>query len=368
MAYYINIFSPETYLAYSESNREISGFRERRSKTAANVRPGDKLICYITKLSRWVGVLEVCSDFFLDDHPIFVPANDPFVVRFHVSPKVWLEPETGIPIGSDVCWERLSFTRGLRRNSKGWTGMVRSSLIKLSEEDGRCLEELLIAQAAAPQSYPLTAADRKKLSPSVINSASGPIAVSVPDEEDTPSERRRTETEHTRMQASLAKIGESMGFRIWLPAGDRQRVLEQWRPVSGDTLLAQLPLNYDTVTLKTIAYIDVLWIRRNSIVRAFEVEHSTSIYSGLLRMADLMSLQPNMLIKAHIVAPSSRRAKVFREISRPVFALMEKGPLFESCSFLSYDAIQTIAAERYLSHMNDSILEDYEEYAQESDF
>jgi hypothetical protein len=38
-------------------------------------------------------------------------------------------------------------------------------------------------------------------------------------------------------------------------------------------------------------------------VRAFEVEHTTAIYSGLLRMADLLSLVPNMDIKLHIVAP-----------------------------------------------------------------
>ncbi|WAC12526.1 hypothetical protein [Dyadobacter pollutisoli] len=64
-------------------------------------------------------------------------------------------------------------------------------------------------------------------------------------------------------------------------------------------------LNYDTITLRTIENIDVLWIKGRSIVRAFEVEHTTSIYSGILRMADLMALQPNLDIGAHIVAPPS---------------------------------------------------------------
>jgi hypothetical protein len=47
-------------------------------------------------------------------------------------------------------------------------------------------------------------------------------------------------------------------------------------------------------------------------------------------MADLLALQPNMDIKLHIVAPEAKRDKVFREIRRPVFALLEKGPLAES--------------------------------------
>ena len=41
--------------------------------------------------------------------------------------------------------------------------------------------------------------------------------------------------------------------------------------------------------------------------RAFEVEHTTAIYSGLLRMADLLALQLNMQIRLHLVAPEERR-------------------------------------------------------------
>jgi len=57
--------------------------------------------------------------------------------------------------------------------------------------------------------------------------------------------------------------------------------------------------------------------------KSFEVEHTTSIYSGILRMADLMALQPNLNIRAHIVAPFDRKDKVLQEISRPVFAFLE---------------------------------------------
>lgn len=132
-------------------------------------------------------------------------------------------------------------------------------------------------------------------------------------------------------------------------------------------LLEILPLNYDDVTIKTIENIDVIWVKGRSIVRAFEVEHTTSIYSGILRMADLMALQPNLNISAHIVAPIERKEKVLREISRPVFAFLETRPLIESCSFLSYESIASLSSETKLIHMNDSVLEDYSEYAEEAD-
>gem|GEM_PF-5027383 len=47
-------------------------------------------------------------------------------------------------------------------------------------------------------------------------------------------------------------------------------------------------------------------------------------------MADLLALQPNMKIKLHIVAPPAKRDKVFQEIRRPVFSLLESGTGEES--------------------------------------
>ena len=48
--------------------------------------------------------------------------------------------------------------------------------------------------------------------------------------------------------------------------------------------------------MNTIELIDVLWLQGNAIVAAFEVESTTSIYSGLLRMSDLVAMQPNLNI------------------------------------------------------------------------
>ncbi|MGQ9561735.1 MAG: hypothetical protein ACUVWA_14655, partial [Candidatus Oleimicrobiaceae bacterium] len=77
-----------------------------------------------------------------------------------------------------------------------------------------------------------------------------------------------------------------------------------------------------------------------------------------------LALQPNMDIKLHIVAPSERREKVFQEIRRPVFSLLEKGPLAESCTFLSYDSVRELAREKHLAHLSDDVLDEYAEEAE----
>ena len=66
-------------------------------------------------------------------------------------------------------------------------------------------------------------------------------------------------------------------------------------------------MNYDENTLDTIREIDVLWLKGRSMARAFEVEHTTAIYSGLLRMADLLELQPNMQSTTHSRARGEAR-------------------------------------------------------------
>ena len=160
------------------------------------------------------------------------------------------------------------------------------------------------------------------------------------------------------------KLARAWACRSGIPRADRTAVVTEWK---GDhpPPLERLPLNYDETTLRTIEQIDVLWLKGRSIRRAFEVEHTTSVYSGILRMADLLALQPNMDIRLHIVAPLARREKVLQELRRPVFSLLERGPLFESCTYLSYDSLRELAKQPNLAHLKESVLEDYEEGAEE---
>jgi len=193
------------------------------------------------------------------------------------------------------------------------------------------------------------------------------IAVSVPEDSVTPEEAdvppEAEARESIRVQALIASIGISMGLSIWIPRADRAAVLKELNG-SSSQVLERLPLNYDDTTLRTIEHIDVLWLRGRSIARAFEVEHTTAVYSGILRMADLLALQPNMDINLHIVAPLARREKVFSEIRRPVFSLLDKGPLAESCTYLSYDSLREVASQKHLAHLSDRVLDEYAEEAE----
>jgi len=251
---------------------------------------------------------------------------------------------------------------------------------ELLELDDRQLDDKLLElrnrlQAEQPSALldfyeePLKArwsADRK------IKTAAGEVTVTVPGNDEEPEDKqgataegKHPEARHSiQIQAKLARIGAVMGFKVWIPRPDRTRVKELLQEKHREALIEDLPLNYDNTTLDTIELIDVIWLKRRSIVRAFEVEHTTAVYSGLLRMADLLALQPNMDIRLHIVAPEERREKVFREMNRPVFSLLDRGPLSDSCTFISYESINLINDMEYLAHTNDSIIDEHEESAE----
>src|SRR4051812_28445060 len=110
MTYYLDLFTPETWEAFRAHGGTVSGFRERQRRSADRLKPGDIFLCYLVRLSRWCGVLEVVSGPTMDATPLFSDP-DPFVVRFEVRPRILLEVEQSIPTYDPGLWHSLSFTK-----------------------------------------------------------------------------------------------------------------------------------------------------------------------------------------------------------------------------------------------------------------
>jgi type II restriction enzyme len=125
------------------------------------------------------------------------------------------------------------------------------------------------------------------------------------------------QSSHTDMQGVIRDLGLSLGFDVWIANNDRGRSYRGSELSSG--CLGAWPL----VASDSVKLIDVVWFEKGqpTVAAAFEVEHSTSIYSGIMRMLDLV-LSPINLASApiFIVAPDARREDVFTQWRRPAFA------------------------------------------------
>jgi len=76
-------------------------------------------------------------------------------------------------------------------------------------------------------------------------------------------------------------------------------------------------------SIETIRLIDVIWIEKGSrdVAAAFEVEHSTSIYSGIVRMLDLaLGVEGATARNFFLVAPDDREGDVRAQFARPAFS------------------------------------------------
>lgn len=138
---------------------------------------------------------------------------------------------------------------------------------------------------------------------------------------------------HVKIQSGLIRLGRAEGCSVWVPPNDRN--LSYKGESFHSATLERLPnFGFDENTRRIVQNIDVLWLTRNVIHRAFEVESTTSIYSGLLRLNDLVLAQPNNQIRLFVVAPSGRRGKVFNQLIRPSFRV-----LADQCEFLSFEMV-----------------------------
>lgn len=126
--------------------------------------------------------------------------------------------------------------------------------------------------------------------------------------------------EHSEMQSHLARLGESLGYTVWIARNDHKR---EWNGIKlGEHSIDNLELpGLSQHTAQTIALIDVLWLdSAGQVVSAFEVEKSTSIYSGILRLHDLaLSVAGEVPVRLFLIAPDKREKEIRAQLLRPAF-------------------------------------------------
>lgn len=167
-----------------------------------------------------------------------------------------------------------------------------------------------------------------------------PAARPTDQQTDEPPGTKTADRAHVKIQSGLIQLGRAEGCSVWVPPNDRS-LSYKGRSFASATLDRLPNFGFDETTRRIVQNIDVLWLIRNVIHRAFEVESTTLIYSGLLRLNDLVLAQPNNQIALFVVAPTERREKVFNQLIRPSFQALAR-----RCEFLSFervdDAVQRV--------------------------
>jgi len=156
-------------------------------------------------------------------------------------------------------------------------------------------------------------------------------------------------SKHTKIQGILAELGKSLGCTVWIARNDHLNKYknQQLGKLISKTFPLIVPQDFPQKTEKIIQLIDVIWFRKQfqQIEAAFEVECTTSIYSGLLRMADLsLCLKRGLLAynapdcPCYIVLPKAKKRLFEKQLGRPIFQELQ---IFKLCKAINIEDIES---------------------------
>lgn len=145
--------------------------------------------------------------------------------------------------------------------------------------------------------------------------------------------------EHTKIQWYLIQLGLKHNYDVYVAKNDRHREYNGQR--LGDECIENLNLTgFSEAAMGIIEYVDVIWLDGDYIVKMFEVESTTSIFSGILRMTDFVVKVRNLAVNMYIAAPSDDEDKVRREMERPTFQRVLEPAEYCSLQYISFEDVR----------------------------
>lgn len=139
--YFLGLFTARSWTEFKANGAQVMGFTEKKVTAAARLLPGDRLLCYLTKRSTFVAILEVTGPSYQDSKPIWTDGL--FPVRLPVKVVSELSPLAGLPV--HLLLGKLSFLPGPAMPNN-WTVHVRSSPRPWKAEDGLAVVQALQAR------------------------------------------------------------------------------------------------------------------------------------------------------------------------------------------------------------------------------
>ncbi len=139
--YWLCLFNQATWQEFCAAGGTVMGFPETRRNTVQRLKPGDYCLGYMTGVSKWMAVLEVTSDPYVD-HETKIWQQATFPCRVKVKVIDHLDAETGVPA--------LSLSKEMhlfdRLKSPHWGLLFRAAPKELHPQDGELIVRTIAAQ------------------------------------------------------------------------------------------------------------------------------------------------------------------------------------------------------------------------------
>jgi hypothetical protein len=144
--YWLLVGTPENYAKTAALGWSLAGVKSRHRKKAERMRPGDKIIFYLTRVKAFGSIVTITSTYTEDATPIWQSEKPgelyPFRVR--TEPDIILSVDEALPAEGIVA--SLEYTK--RWPAEHWTLAFQGNVHILNDHDYRHLRALIAARAA----------------------------------------------------------------------------------------------------------------------------------------------------------------------------------------------------------------------------
>lgn len=134
---------------------------------------------------------------------------------------------------------------------------------------------------------------------------------------------------HTEIQGMIIEIGNMKGFDTYTP--DKSKIFVN-KELGNIATIKECPgFTYEKI-IQSVKFCDVIWFNpRGFPERLFEVEDSTDFRGSLVKFTELQDFKASF----NLVAPSERKTKYDREVSKSAFK-----SIVDRCHFVDYVDIE----------------------------
>lgn len=137
------VSSPENFEISCKRGFDIAGMKSRHRKKAERVRPGDKIIFYLTGVMAFGGTAEVTSTYYEDTRKVWECSDErkgeSYPFRFAIRPELIADPADSVKVVDLL--KKMKFVRS--HKPEHWRLAFQGNVHILPEEDYKTIKDAL---------------------------------------------------------------------------------------------------------------------------------------------------------------------------------------------------------------------------------
>jgi hypothetical protein len=142
--YWIVVGSPDNFARTAEHGFSVQGLKSRHRKKAERMKPGDKIVYYLTGLKAFGGIATITSPYF-ESHERIWESSDPKKAVEDYPFRVEIAPEIVLPVADAIPAEPIARQMAYvaKWPAANWTLAFQGNVHEIGEDDYRLIRDAI---------------------------------------------------------------------------------------------------------------------------------------------------------------------------------------------------------------------------------